>query len=98
MDGYLAWVKAKGSTEFVLESTLTARPYAPAVGTSESEGHELPFAGSLPETVLGPGEYFVLGDNRPDSSDSRSWGTVRMERIIGPAVLRYFPFRRFGRV
>jgi len=40
-------------------------------------------------TVLGPGEYFVLGDNRDNSHDSRFWGSVPRELIIGQAKLVY---------
>lgn len=43
------------------------------------------------EETLGEREYFVMGDNRDHSSDSRSWGVLQSERIIGRAYLRLFP-------
>ena len=41
--------------------------------------------------TLGTGQYFVLGDNRPNSLDSRSFGPVTADNIIGQVVLRYWP-------
>ena len=47
---------------------------------------------------LGDDEYFVMGDNRNNSTDSRdpSVGNVKKDRIIGRAWLRIWPFNRFG--
>ena len=42
------------------------------------------------------GEYFMLGDNRGDSCDSRVWGSVPRSDLIGPLIVRYWPPSRLG--
>ena len=48
------------------------------------------------DTVTVPsGEYFVMGDNRPYSSDSREWGFVPAGNIIGESMLVYWPINQW---
>lgn len=48
------------------------------------------------EIILKENEYYVIGDNRVVSSDSRIWGPVNSNQIIGKAILRYWPISSFG--
>ncbi len=48
------------------------------------------------DVSLLPGEYFVMGDNRPNSSDSRVWGPLPKKDIIGRVDLRLLPIRESG--
>lgn len=49
----------------------------------------------LEPQVLGPGMYFMMGDNRNNSNDSHSWGPLERDRIIGRAEILFWPIDRF---
>lgn len=51
---------------------------------------------SAPDEVVPPGTYYVLGDNRSNSDDSRDWGYVPASAIIGKAWLAVWPPSKAG--
>jgi signal peptidase I len=48
------------------------------------------------DVTLAPGQFYVMGDNRANSSDSRAWGPVTQGNIVGRAWLLYYPLSEFG--
>jgi len=51
---------------------------------------------SYPRTIVPPGRYFVLGDHRNSSNDSRNWGFVEKRLIYGKAFFCYWPVEQVG--
>jgi signal peptidase I len=70
-------------------------------GMREKDAYTVPCDGngacSFPGTITIPrGDYYMMGDNRPDSEDSRFWGPVPKAWIIGKAFFTYWPPDRIG--
>jgi signal peptidase I len=81
-------VRIDNGTVYVNNKRLD-EPYVPAVFRDHQS--------LLPETVP-PDNYFVLGDHRGSSNDSRAWGTVERKFIYGKAVFVYWPLDKMGRL
>ena len=52
-------------------------------------------AGTFDSITLGENEFFVLGDSRNSSVDSRLWGPVDLKDFQGTALVQYFPVNKF---
>ena len=78
---------AESHGQIFVNGKLLHEPYVPA---SERPAFETK---SWPR--LGKDQYFMMGDNRSDSCDSRTWGPVQRSAFIGPVVATYWPPTRW---
>ena len=60
------------------------------------DSHAFGKTNDFSEVIVGDDEYFVVGDNREISYDSRYFGPIKKENIQGVADFRLFPFNKFG--
>jgi signal peptidase I len=82
------WVSIRNGRVYINGRRLD-EPYVPRAYLD----HE-----SYPAVHVPPNHYYVLGDHRDDSNDSRVWGTVNRKLIIGKAVFAYWPLSEAGAV
>jgi signal peptidase I len=68
-------------------------PYLPEAWTSQAN-----WAVDTGGTVIPPNQYFVMGDNRNRSQDSRTFGPIGRDRIDGRAWFRIWPLNNFGNI
>ncbi len=84
-------IKVQGGQVFVNDMEID-EAYLPK-GTFTNSGS---FLNEGKSVVVPPDSYLVFGDNRSHSSDSREWGFVKRDEIIGKVFFRYWPPNEFG--
>lgn len=75
-----------------INGQLLSEPYLPKDTVTQVRG----FMADGEEITIPEGQYFVMGDNREGSSDSREWGPEKKELIIGQAIFRYWPINKIS--
>jgi signal peptidase I len=80
-------IRSQGNTIYV-NGRVLAQPWQ----------HTAQIGSPVRNQLVAPNHYFVMGDNRPESCDSRVWGTVPRGDIIGKAVLIFWPPSRFSTI
>ena len=73
-------VEVRSGTVFV-DGVALSEPYLESADRSDAR-----------QIILGPKEYYVIGDNRSNSNDSRAWGVVPEDNIVGRVLLVYWPW------
>ncbi|MDR3277121.1 MAG: signal peptidase I [Treponema sp.] len=97
MTGFVIRVKPADSPYILTEYELSRRPYDLTIPQGPALWDEsLPFSGTLGSIVLGEQECFVLSDDRSNTNDSRTWGVLPLDCIVGTALFRYWPLNRIG--
>jgi len=99
MSGFKVYIEPEGSNTYREEQELIPQTYMTIItGLPEGWAKEFPFSGELPPVTLEENQYFLLGDNRQESSDSRSWGPLPRDQLLGKVIYRYWPLSRSGKL
>jgi len=99
MEESIAYIKGTEEEYFISEFEASGIGYGLVL---EDLPHgwtsDMLLSGNMNPTVMNENEYFVLGDNRADSNDSRYWGVITSDRLYGRAFFSYWPPISFGRI
>lgn len=87
-------VKVKEGLVYINQKKLDESSYlSPSVVTGPES-----YLGENQDLLIPEGRYFVMGDNRQHSSDSRDFGPVAPNEFVGKVFFRYFPIGDFGKI
>ena len=97
LDHYVLYIQPKGAERYLTEFELTKKKYNVQItSTPTLWDSELGAKSSTEKITLGENEYFVLGDNRMECADSRLWGCITKDMILGKVILQYLPLNKIA--
>ncbi|WP_195910283.1 signal peptidase I [Olavius algarvensis spirochete endosymbiont] len=95
----VAYIKGMGEDFFVSEFEVSKKAYDLVLEVlPRGWTLDMQLFGDMNSVVLGEDEYFILGDNRAGSNDSRYWGTVTSDNLYGQVLFSYWPPSSFGKI
>lgn len=96
IDRYVVFIKPANQSHFLTEFEITKAKYNAKILVPPANWDvDFGAKASIQPITLASDEYFVLGDDRLSSSDSRIWGPVKQSSIVGECLFLYFPFNKF---
>jgi len=94
----IAYVKSAEDEFFISEFEISGKGYDLKISEVPQQWtKELPLSGEMEALVLEDGEFFLMGDNRSASNDSRYWGPLMETSLKGRVIFVYWPFRKIGK-
>jgi len=97
MIDFVIYVRPRGQTQFAPEYQMATAHYDTLrTGVPKGWKDGEPFSGSMRDVTLGPNQFFLVGDNRVSSIDSRYFGVVTRSSIMEKVLLRYYPLKRLA--
>jgi signal peptidase I len=98
MTNFVLRVKPRGGNYSLTEFELSDRPYVPTIPQIPALWDDsIPFSGNMETRILGDNECVVLSDDRSNTNDSRTWGPIPADLIVGKVLFRYWPLTKLGR-
>lgn len=85
-----------GETVIIKDDVVTIKNTANPDGFVVDGSYVTHHSAGTYEKTLGPDEYYVLGDNRAESFDSRYWGPLPKKDLLGKPILRLLPINKIG--
>ncbi|GHV79006.1 signal peptidase I [Spirochaetia bacterium] len=97
MTNYVIRIKPADAAYALTEFELSDRPYVPTIPQVPALWNEsIPFSGNMEPRILGENECFVLSDDRSNTNDSRTWGPIPVDIVVGKVLFRYWPLTKLG--